>query len=128
MARLSITVGGVLELKGLRHKYDQEYARQWIKTCLAQGGTPLVRTRYAEMPFGYYSAVVVCYGGIGPEMTEVWEDMPKELWEALDKGKDDLKILLRYIAPDILHELSVKFDEEHRKLLRMQFEKGFIKV
>jgi len=102
-------------------KPTPEYIKQWIKTCLAQGGTPLFRPREP------YVVTVVCYGGIGPEMTERWELDPYD-YEHIKKYRDDLDYILTRYAPDLKRELERKFMEEYRKLLELKEKLGQILI
>ncbi len=105
---------------------DNQYIKQWIRACLAQGGTPLFKTRF----FGYSKPgylTAICYGGLGEEISERWK-VPITIWHIIKEGKEDLKNVLKIVDPDYLDELNKKFIEEYKKLLKEKERLGIIKI
>jgi hypothetical protein len=108
------------ELFKRERRPSKEYMSQWIRTCLAQGGTPLFRTSWG--PFKRVDTVfVVCFGGVGDEMSEVWE-VDHDLWEKIRKSKNDLEVVLEYVDPKLLTELRERYNAELERLHEVVFE------
>ena len=100
-------------------KADKEYIRQWIKACLAQGGTPLFRTRYPYRHYEIGKLTAICYGGVAQEMSERWVVDPA-LWFKIDESHNDLAVVLDEVDPELKRELLRRFEEEYKKLMKMK--------
>ena len=92
-------------------KFDPEYVKLWIEACLAQGGTLWTWAIDKDKLW------VRCYSGIGPELTQVWSNVPEDLVLRVRYGAEDLRVILECVAPEMIEKMAKEFAEKYEKLI-----------
>jgi hypothetical protein len=85
----------MIELHVPRKKWSPEEVKSFVVACRTQGGVPMFRTRYAGERFRGDGVMAICYAG--PLMTTVFEDVPPEEIEKMEKMVGEWKLL----APEL---------------------------
>jgi hypothetical protein len=89
----------MIELHVPRKKWSPEEVKSFVVACRTQGGVPMFRTRYAGERFRGDGVMAICYAG--PLMTTVFEDVPPEEIEKMEKMVGEWKLL----APELSSSL-----------------------
>ncbi|MBW2672721.1 MAG: hypothetical protein JRD89_04785 [Deltaproteobacteria bacterium] len=91
-----------ITLHGIRYKWEKDAVVDFILSCREQGGIPIFKTRFANVSLGVDgkpAVLAVCWGGMGPELSRVFTDVPSEIREEMEKRASDWLWLLERYAP-----------------------------
>jgi len=98
-----------------RVEWKPEKVVRYIEMCKKDMGVPIFLTRYAGVPFeeeGKPAIMAKCLGGFDTVGSVYFVNVPKEVWEEVDKIRRDWEHLLLKYAPKKLEELRKKKPKE----------------
>jgi len=93
------------------YKWEADRVVDFILSCRKQGGIPIFKTRFASTHFEVEkkpAVLGVCWGGMGPELSRVFTDVPSEIREEMERKASDWLWLLERYAPQKAAEAKYK--------------------
>jgi len=89
-----------------RQSWNRVTVTDFIVSCREQGGVPMFRTRFAGLPYetpeGKEAAVAVCWGGVGPEISTAFTELPRDVVETLSRRRTQWDWLLALYGGELI--------------------------